>query len=123
MNACTPGISMELSTAYPLNAMNFSYLRSISLDKQNSRVDLHDHTNAKDVILNFITYEKPVIDGNCIRIGAEVQVKFTGATELGSESAIEVLPITDARLQKAWDHDLYRIRLRLTEEDFYMTIE
>lgn len=34
--------------------------------------------------------------------------------------AIEVLPITDARLKKAWDHDLYRVRLTMTGGMFTM---
>ena len=117
----TPNISMELATAYPTDNSNapLSYIRKVCLDKQTHSVHLEDNTNADNVILNFITYEKPEITGNCIQIGSQAKVTFSGADLL----TVEVLPITDARLQKAWDHDLYRIRLTMTEQKFHMDIE
>lgn len=44
---------------------------------------------------------------------------FEGADLL----AIETLPITDARLKTAWDHDLYRIRLKGNDAGFRLTIQ
>ena len=89
------------------------------LKKSSNTVVLEDHTNAQDVILNFITYEKPVIlsDGK-LSIG-EASASFEGADLL----AIETLPITDARLKTAWDHDLYRIRLKGNDASFRLTIQ
>ena len=75
-----------------------TYSRKVTLKKPSNTVVLEDHTNAQDVILNFITYEKTVIlsDGS-LSIG-EASASFEGADLL----AIETLPITDARLKTAW---------------------
>lgn len=113
----TPSISMDLATAYPLPS-GTSYVRSVRLDKHTHTVHLHDNTNAHRVILNFITCEKPEICENHIKIGYDAEAHFSGAQLF----AVEVLPITDARLKKAWDHDLYRIRLTMTKADFRMDI-
>ena len=96
-----------------------TYVRRVTLKKSSNTVVLEDHTNAQDVILNFITYEKPVIlsDGK-LSIG-EASASFEGADLL----AIETLPITDARLKTAWDHDLYRIRLKGNDAGFRLTIQ
>lgn len=123
------GISMELAAAYPLGNRNLSYVRSVSLDKERNRILLTDTMTGTaglpEVILNFITYEKPEItDGNSdlsdgsIQIGA-ASVTFTGARHMITET----LPITDKRLMTAWDHDLYRIRLQMTGSVFKMTIQ
>mgnify|MGYP003298156411 CR=1 FL=1 len=114
-NICN--ISMELATAYPLS--DIFYTRCISLDKHTHMVHVQDDTNAERVILNFITYEKPQVSENHIQIGSIAKAFFFGAQLL----TIETLPITDARLQTAWDHDLYRIRLTMTGTAFHMDIQ
>lgn len=98
---------------------DLTYVRKVTLKKPSNTVVLEDHTNAQDVILNFITYEKPVIlsDGK-LSIG-EASASFEGADLL----AIETLPITDARLKTACDHDLYRIRLKGNDAGFRLTIQ
>ena len=110
------------SAAYPAaqsTVPDLTYVRRVTLKKSSNTVVLEDHTNAQDVILNFITYEKPVIlsDGK-LSIG-EASASFEGADLL----AIETLPITDARLKTAWDHDLYRIRLKGNDAGFRLTIQ
>lgn len=110
-------ISMELIHAYPLTESGHSYRRQVLLDKQSDSVTLRDTTDCSNVILNFITYEKPKTDGSVIILGAS-ELKFRGARLL----AVETLPITDPRLQAAWDHDLYRIRLTMTEKEFVLNI-
>ena len=110
-------ISMELSGAYPLPAPACSYSRSVVLDKNVGCITLTDRTDSRNVILNFITYEKPQATGNTIQVGT-ARLTFSGA----SLAAIEVLPITDQRLRIAWDHDLYHIRLRLEDAEFQMNI-
>ena len=111
-------ISMELAQAYPLAGKEYSYRRSIVFDKASSRITLTDCTDCGNVILNFITYEKPQImeEGQLQINGAEVH--FHGA----SLEEIETLPITDPRLQTAWDHDLYRIRLKMGGTEFKIEI-
>ena len=117
-----PSISMELAAAYPAaqsTVPDLTYVRRVTLKKSSNTVVLEDYTNAQDVILNFITYEKPVFlsDGK-LSIG-EASASFEGADLL----AIETLPITDARLKTAWDHDLYRIRLKMSGTDFQLTVK
>lgn len=112
----TPSISMNISKAYP--GLSAPYFRRITLNKQKNCVILEDQTENKHVILNFITYEKPEINDSEIILGTLGTVSFQGAVL----TCIDILPITDPRLQKAWDHDLYRIRLTLTKKNFYMEI-
>ncbi|MDE5803826.1 MAG: heparinase II/III-family protein [Lachnospiraceae bacterium] len=133
----TASLSMELAGAYPLklypglhnaahspahtdtaNLLAPSYRRSVALHKKENRVAVTDTTNLPDVVLNFITYEKPVLEDGLLKIGSLAEASFSGAKPL----AVEVLPITDARLQKAWDHDLYRVRLTMTGNVFTMEI-
>lgn len=110
-------ISMELAHAYPLSDESRSYVRRVDLDKENDGITLTDTTNSPNVILNFITCDKPDVNENIITLGS-ARLEFQGALLLASE----VLPITDRRLKTAWDHDLYRIRLTMTAPSFRMTI-
>lgn len=110
-------ISMELIHAYPLPENGHSYRRQVLLDKKSECVTLRDTTDCSNVILNFITYEKPEADGSVIKSG-DVCLEFQGAELL----AVETLSITDPRLQAAWDHDLYRIRLTMTKREFVLNI-
>ncbi len=111
-------ISMELDSAYPFPEKSYRYRRSVTLDKTQNIVLLTDQTDCRDVILNFITYEKPrLLEPSCLQVG-EAQLLFRGA----ALQEIQTLPITDKRLQAAWDHDLYRLRLQMTEETFTMEI-
>lgn len=117
-----PSISMELAAAYPSAQAivpDLTYVRKVTLKKSSNTVVLEDHTNAEDVVLNFITYEKPIVlSAGEIAIGDAVAA-FEGAVL----SAMETLPITDARLKTAWDHDLYRIRLKMLGTDFKLAIK
>lgn len=122
LTGAEPSISMELAAAYPdagSSVPDLTYVRKVTLKKSSNTVVLEDHTNANDIILNFITYEKPdILSTGEISIGDAV-ASFEGAEVL----AIETLPITDARLKTAWDHDLYRIRLKGNSADFRLTIQ
>jgi len=69
-------------------------------------------------VLNFITYEKPALEDGLLQIGSLATASFSGAAPL----AAEVLPITDERLKKAWDHDLYRVRPTMHGKVFTMEI-
>lgn len=114
-------ISMELINAYLLPESGHFYRRQVLLDKKRECVVIKDETDCKNVILNFITYDKPEFEDTKCRIVINLKnsrLEFTGAELL----AIETLPITDPRLQAAWDHDLYRIRLTMSEEKFVLSI-
>lgn len=89
------------------------------LDKNTDSVVLSDTTDCQNVVLNFITYEEPVqTETSCLQLGL-AELRFEGADLL----EVEVLPITDRRLQTAWDHQLYRIRLSMTQQKFSMKIK
>lgn len=111
-------ISMELSGAYPFKTCKKHYTRRVFFDKLKSRILLTDTTDAENVILNFITYEKPEVTEGRILIGILAQASYSGAKPM----SVEILPITDARLQTAWDHELYRIRLVMTAAEFELEI-
>lgn len=118
LEGSVPSISMELAAAYPLEDTSLSYVRSVTLDREKDCVILKDTTDCPDVILNFITYDKPEIKEDAFKIGDTV-CSFYGA----GLTAIETLPITDARLKTAWDHDLYRTRLSLKKDYFKLEIK
>lgn len=112
-------ISMELIQAYPLPESGHSYRRQVLLDKKSDCVTLKDTTDCGNVILNFITCEKPEMQGQ----GSVINIKDAGLEFRGAQLlTIETLPITDPRLQAAWEHDLYRIRMTMTEKEFVLNI-
>ena len=119
MTECEASISMEIGTAYPFAENSLpkrSYRRQVTFDKVCSSITLEDTTDSEDVILNFITYEKPDIS-NTFQVG-DATLTWEGAELI----TVETLPITDRRLQTAWDHDLYRIQLRMTGANFKLHI-
>lgn len=134
-DADIPSLSMELASAYPLREGSIlqegsmpqesnapqaapSYVRCLTLDKKENVIRLCDQTNCRDVVLNFITYEKPRLENDSLHIGDLGVATFCGADFI----RVEVLPITDARLQKTWTHDLYRVQLAMTADTFSMEI-
>ena len=141
LTGANPSISMELATAYPVGEMQakgtisgvLTYRRTVTLQKLENTIILEDHTNTGDVILNFITYIKPTLQDPAIGTADDAtSAALTGALTVGEATllwagaellAIETLPITDARLKTAWDHDLYRIRLRMRGEAFQLTVK
>ena len=141
LTGTNPSISMELATAYPVGEMQakgtisgvLTYRRTVTLKKPENTVILEDHTNTGDVILNFITYTNPTLQDPAMGTDDDAtSAALTGALTVGEATllwtgaellAIETLPITDARLKTAWDHDLYRIRLKMSGEDFRLTVK
>lgn len=111
-------ISMNLATAYPLSDISLYYNRTISLNKDKNIIYLVDQTNCSDIVLNFITYEKPFLQNGELLIGKLGKCQFYGA----QISTIETLPVTDPRLQIAWKHSLYRIRMHCSTGKFEMNI-
>ena len=109
---------MDLAGAYPLSEPGRFYTREVILHKDQDRITLTDTTNCGNVILNFIVSRKPEISENRIYTAGAV-MEFNG----GQLLTVETLAITDERLRTAWDHDLYRIRLFMTDRIFKLNIE
>ena len=113
-------ISMHIEKAYPLPdrlSDNSFYIRNMTLDASEETFTLTDTTGLRDVVLNFITYEPPMpTDADDTYMLGNAVITFKGAKVILTET----LPITDARLKLAWDHDLYRTRLRMENTEFVM---
>lgn len=138
-------IDMELSGAYPAESGLRSYHRCARLVKGQDIViedrfvfndnapGNMDNINSADnaekqncekcasqpntVVMSLMTYEKPVViakDASLVLcIGSDGLLSVTG----GRLSHIETIPITDARLQTAWEHEVYRILIDVDETD------
>lgn len=136
-------IDMELSGAYPAESGLRSYHRCARLVKgqdiviedrfmfndnapgninNTSSADNAEKQNREEctgqpntVVMSLMTYEKPVViakDASLVlRIGSNGLLSITG----GRLSRIETIPITDARLQTAWEHEVCRILIDVTE--------
>ncbi len=121
-------IAMELKNAYPSEARIASYKRQAKLIKGQEIIITDTFAFEKDadhtsVVLNLLTYDMPVQMNadNCdisLQIGALGNLNITS----GKLLSIETLPITDARLKTAWEHDLYRIRIEADTDMFEMHI-
>lgn len=123
------GISMDISGAYPKETGLDSYHRKVVLEKgkqiivrDNFRFKDNSPVSAHNITLNVMTYERPAKiaedTGLVLQIGTLSRLAVTGARLLD----IEVLPITDARLMRAWKHDIYRIVLQAAEEEVTLRI-
>ena len=125
-------IGMELKCAYPAACGIASYRRCAQLTPEgeiiiSDRFSFTDTGEASDpapgaheVVLSLMTYEKPeLLSPGCIRIGGSAGTLLFSGADL---KAIEEIPITDARLQGAWTHEIYRILLRAAQSAVTLTI-
>lgn len=106
-------IEMDIKNAYPSTACINYYKRKVSLTDQGvfltDNWDYIDNSSSPNqVILNFMTYEKPVLTNpDTITIGDLGSMVISGDKQI----QIETIPITDKRLMTCWEHDIYRIRI------------
>ena len=112
-------ISMDIAKAYPDERV-VSYRRTARLDKGDgiTITDVYVGT-AGPVVLSLMTYEKPEIDGDQIRIGELGICRIDGAADVRCET----IPITDARLKLAWNHDIYRTLVTMKENRLILKIQ
>jgi hypothetical protein len=111
-------ISMNIAPAYPLEALK-AYNRTVTLAKNKSILIEDIWSNNHTVISNLMTYEKPVVcSNNLIQIGTLGSAFVEGASSID----IEEIPITDKRLQVAWKHSIYRIRIAPSGNNLNITI-
>ena len=101
-------LSMDLAPAYPDPRIH-SFRRRVTLIK-NSRVEVTDiYKGSLPCALTLMTYEKPALSNNEIRVGNIGSIQVDGAERI----TIEECPIEDPRLAIAWKHSCFRIRLYL----------
>lgn len=105
---------MDIANAYPKETGIKSYIREFSLTQDG--VSLTDRFEFQkncggEVILNFMTYEKPELLDNQIKIGSLGELNWNCSAQV----TIEEFAITDERLALCWKHSIYRIRLALCD--------
>ncbi|WP_167958147.1 heparinase II/III domain-containing protein [Anaerosporobacter faecicola] len=101
-------IHMNIASAYPEEAHVTSYERTVTFQKDTS-IRIQDSFTCNpwkegDVVLSLMTYEKPVFHNHSLFIGSLGEISMEEEVSV----TIEEIPITDARLQTAWDHEVYR---------------
>jgi len=115
-------ISMNIAKAYPLEAGIEFYKRTAVLNK-NKNIIIEDSFSffdkaRNDIFISLMTYEKPIVFKD------KISVENTGIIEFSDVSDIktEEIPINDARLQIAWKHNIYRIKIVPKTNCFKLTI-
>lgn len=115
-SSCHSEIQMDIAPAYPSESGLKYYVRKVILEKEKEiRItDSFAFTKAgscletHSVILNFMTYEKPVLIHKehtlLFQIGENNLLEISGGEFLKTET----IPITDKRLKAAWEHEIYR---------------
>lgn len=118
-------IGMELASAYPRECGISSYKRQAVLYKgsQITITDQYTSEGKADIILHFMTYEKPTSvassDGLSFKIGHLGTLSLSNGTLID----IEEFPIADARLMQTWKHPIYRINVSLSSDAVTMIIK
>ncbi len=103
-------IDMELIGAYG-KCLVSSYRRRACL-KKGRCIRIIDRwegdSEAEDVVLSLMTYERPVIvreeKGFRMDVGDAGVCRITG----GAQAVTEEIPVSDARLKTAWKHNIFR---------------
>lgn len=99
-------INLDLAGAYPDNRIQ-SYMRHARLEK-GKQIVIEDtyHGNLSPVTLSLMTCEPPhwEPETSTLFIGNLGSCRLDGAASVTTEQ----IPIRDARLQTAWQHDIYR---------------
>lgn len=125
-------ISMDITDAYPKETGLSYYRRKASLTKGKEILihdcfafhDIKDSAKEPDVILSLMTYEKPLqqtgseSDNILLNIGNLGNIQI----EHGEIINTEEIPITDPRLQTAWEHNIYRTLLRIINNEITLHI-
>lgn len=120
-------IELDIKNAYPSKCKLHSYKRYASIEspKYDNALIIKDNwefdkdAENTDIILNFMTYEKPEVTINddsspdsLFKIGDLCTFKLYGVCKY----KIESIPVTDERLQKTWKHELYRVRFYIAPD-------
>ena len=90
------GAAFDLTRAYPEGGGLRRYIRSVQISDDSIAID-EDFDAEQDGVLSLISQEKPMADGSAIRWDS-----FSAEFPEAIEAEIEILPVTDQRLRKAW---------------------
>ena len=64
-----------------------------------------------------MTYEKPILCDDPDKVSFRIGDLGTLSLQGGSFLSLDQIPITDARLQTAWKHALYRLRIAAARQE------
>lgn len=123
-------IRMDIASAYPKEADVQTYQRLVTFNKDSSiTIDDSfklDSNEAGQVIISLMTYEKPRVIHfvNSADYITTIQIGNLGTVSILTEIdlTIEEIEITDARLQTAWEHEIYRMLITPKESFFKLQI-
>lgn len=119
---------MDIAPAYPETAGLLYYKRKASLIKGREIViedsfAFSDASQSTDsVVLSFMTYERPVLKDSSGCLTFSIGTLGSLCIQGTSLSDIEIIPITDSRLQTTWKHEIYRILVSAAENDIKINI-
>lgn len=117
-------IEMNLANAYPPVSGLRYYRRSAVLQK-GKEIVIRDSfafkgesgLDSSSVVLSLMTYEKPVLLPQAPQLAESERITLSigglGTLQLVNATLLDIeeIPVTDARLQTAWKHEVYRIRV------------
>ena len=125
-------IHMDIASTYPKEAGVESYQRLVTF-KKNSSITVDDSFTLESseegqVVISLMTYEMPRVISNNNSIDCipktTIQIGELGTISILEEIdlTIEEIEITDARLQIAWEHEIYRMLITPKESFFKLLI-
>lgn len=133
-------IDMDIAGAYPAESGLQYYRRKASLIKGKeilikdsfsfqggaACLSADNDLRKNSVVLSFMTYEKPVLRNAAPdspkALVFSVSSLGTLAVTGGEKAEIETIPITDARLKTAWEHEIYRILITAVNSEMEIKI-
>lgn len=118
-------IEMDISEAYPIEADLVSYVRHVELVKGShitimDRAEFGMNYQKNELVTNLMLNDKPQIEGRRLILGNTAVIELDGDI---SVIEVETLPIEDRRLEKSWDHDLYRVRVHWSGTELLTKIQ
>lgn len=111
-------VSMNISSAYPSEASCSLYIRDLTFSSKGDFCLTDRFDTSAEVVLNFMTYEKPVVKNNSYIVIGDSAFEISGITDI----EVEAIPINDSRLGVAWKHEIYRMRMKAENKNFSIAL-
>jgi hypothetical protein len=111
-------MSMDIAGAYAADAKVRSYRRRVTLNKgRNIEID-DEFDGDRPAELSLMFASRPTLGASSIALAGLATILLEGA----GVTRLEEIPITDARLHKAWPDRLYRVLVPLAGSRLKLTI-
>jgi hypothetical protein len=112
-------IGMEIAEAYPPEASVRSYRRSVALQKGYGVTVLDMYYGYKQATLSLMLAVEPALEEGRVVLPGLATIEIEG----GEVPVVETIPISDARLRKAWPDRLYRVLVPFAGSELRFTIQ